>query len=71
MRIPRCSVEEVGRIVEDRKQEMRREETRKAEKARRVETEKDESIRLEKGGGAEGEEAVSYTHLTLPTKRIV
>ena len=40
MRIPRCSVEEVGRIVEDRKPEMQREETQKAEKARTVETEK-------------------------------
>ena len=35
---------------------MRREETGKAEKARRVETEKDESIREEKGGGEDGEE---------------
>ena len=49
--IPRCSVEEVGRIVEDRKPEMRREETRKAEKARRVETERDENVRDESGGG--------------------
>ena len=53
MRIPRCSVEEVGRIVEDRKPEMRREETRKAEKARRVETERDENIREESGVGEE------------------
>ena len=53
MHIPRCSVEEVGRIVEDRKPEMRREETRKAEKARRVETERDENVRDESGVGEE------------------
>ena len=53
MCILRCSVEAVGRIVEDRKPEMLREETRKAEKTRRGKTERDEKISEEKGGGEE------------------
>ena len=47
MRSMRCSVETVRRIVEGR------EETRKAEKTRRGETERDENIREEKGVGEE------------------